>query len=176
MGALVGEPVSLFKREVPTPVGDFHVAFQERGVDERSGEFVAYAGGFEGAGRDGVVVGTVGEGAALAFWRAAGGVGDVCGGEFKLRFLLEGRVGRGGVGAEGVEEILLLVLLDLEGKRLQGGEDMVGYGECELRFWGEGLGEGDAEELGWTKEGGLAIERCSKNWKILSHTCRDRIR
>lgn len=57
-------------------------------MDDGFGEFVAHAGRFESAGWDRVVVGSVGEGAALAFWGAADGVGDVWGGEFEFGFLL----------------------------------------------------------------------------------------
>lgn len=124
--ALVGEPVALFGREIPAPVADFDVPFQERDVDEGSCELVAYAGGFEGAGWDGVVVGAVIEGAALAVRGTADGVGDVGCGEFELGLLLEGWVGGGGVGAEGVDEVLFVLLVDLEGERGQGGEDVVG--------------------------------------------------
>lgn len=116
-GAAVGEPVALFGREVPTPVADFDVAFQERGVDKWASEFVTYAGGFEGAGRDGVVIGAVGECAALTVWGAADDVWDVGCGEFELGFLFEGWVGGGGVDAEGVEEVLLVLLGDLGGER-----------------------------------------------------------
>lgn len=90
-------------------------------MDDGFCEFVAHAGGFEGAGGDEVVVGTVGESAALTFGGAADGVGDVGCGKFEFGFLLEGGIGGGGVGAEGVAEVLFVVLTDFEGKSCQGG-------------------------------------------------------
>lgn len=54
-----------------------------------------------------------------------GVVWDVGGGEFELGFLLERGVGGGNEGAEGVLEILLVILVDGGGERLQGGEDGV---------------------------------------------------
>ncbi len=118
--ALVREPVAFFGRKVAAPVADFDVALQQRGVDDGFGELVAHAGGFEGAGGDEVVVGAVGEGAALAFGGAADGVRDVGGREFEFGFLLEGGIGGGGVGAEGVAEVLSVALADFEGEGGQG--------------------------------------------------------
>lgn len=115
--ALVCEPVPLLARQVPAPLRDFNVPLQERGVDERSGELVPHAGGLEGTGGDGVVVGAVGEGAAEAVRGASGNVGDVGRGEFDLGFLLEGGVGGGSVDAEGVEEVLFVLLVDFQRER-----------------------------------------------------------
>ena len=97
-------------------MADFEIPLEERGVDDGFGEFVAHAGGFEGAGWDQVVVGAVGEGAALSIWRAANNVWDVGSRELELGLLFEGWVGGGGVGAEGVEEILFVLLGDFQGK------------------------------------------------------------
>lgn len=149
LGALVGEPVPLLGREVAAPVRDFDVALQVRGVDEGFGEFVPHARFLPCSSRYEFIVGAVGEGAALPVRvAAADDVWDVGGGEFELCFLLEGRVGGGGVGAEGVEEVLAFLLTDFFGEGDEGGEDVVGYGEGELGFGGEGGGEGGEEELG----------------------------
>lgn len=58
--------------------------------------------------------------------------GDVDGGEFEFGFLLQGWVGGGGVGAELVEEVLFVVLVDAGWEGGEGGEDVVGYAECYL--------------------------------------------
>lgn len=137
-GAVVREPVALFGREVAAPVADFDVPLQPAGVDDGFGEFVAHADGLVGAGGDGAV-GAVGEGRALAlrvfFVVGVGGggedgvFGDVDGGEFEFGFLLQRLVGGGCVGAELVEEVLFVVLVDGCGEGVEGGEDVVGYAE-----------------------------------------------
>lgn len=60
-GAVVREPVALFRRQVAAPVADFDVALQQGSVQDRFGEFVADVDGFLDAGGDGAV-GAVGEG------------------------------------------------------------------------------------------------------------------
>lgn len=76
-----------------------------------------------------------------------GVVWDLGGGEFELGFLLGGWVAGGGEGGEGVEEVLLVVLLDEGGEGLERGQDVVGYGEGELLRGLDVGGEGDAVEL-----------------------------
>lgn len=49
-----------------------------------------------------------------------------------------------------MEEILFVLLANLERERGQGREDVIGDGESELGFRGQGLGESDAQELGGT--------------------------
>ena len=119
-------------------------------MDDWLCELVTHAGGFEGACRDEIVVRAVDEGAALTFRGTADGIGDLGSWEFEFGFLLQGGVGRRGVGAEGVTKVLFVVLANSEGKRCQSGQNVVGYGEGELGFGGEGLWEGGAKELGRT--------------------------
>lgn len=63
----------------------------------------------------------------MAVGGAADDVWDVGCGEFELGFLFEGCVGGRGAGAEGVEEILFVLLGDPGREWGQVGEDVVGY-------------------------------------------------
>ena len=80
-------------------------------------EVVPHAHFLQGAWRD-VGVGAVGVACALLLgvffavgvegFGQGGGVGDVGCGEFEFGFLVRGRVGGGGVGGEGVEDVLFV--------------------------------------------------------------------
>ena len=73
-----------------------------------------------------VLVGSVGERRSLAFGLTRE-VGDVSCLELDFGFLLLGQVGGWAVGREGVHEVLLVLLVDLGGKGLERGEDVVAY-------------------------------------------------
>lgn len=81
--------------------------------------------------------------------RVEGVVWDLGVGEFELGFLFGGWVAGGGEGGEGVEEVLLVVLVNEGGEGLEHGQDMVGYGKGELLRGLDVSGEDDAVELGW---------------------------
>ena len=150
-------------------MADFEVPFQQRGVDEGFGEFVAHAGFLHGAGGD-VVVGPVAEGAALAFG-VEGVVCDVGGRELELGFLLGRGVGGEVVGGKGVDEELPVLLVDFGWERGESGEDVEGYGKGELGGGSEGGWKRGAVELGGAvgvifDDGGL--ERCSVGVLLVS--------
>lgn len=68
-------------------------------------------------------------GLAGVFW-------DVHCGKFDFEFLSGGEVGGGSVEREFVEEVLRVLLVDFFGKRGEGAEEMVAYGEGLLGFGG----------------------------------------
>jgi hypothetical protein len=119
-------------------------------------ELVADAHGLLGA-RGHVVVETVCESCALLlgvrcllvveFSGEGRVVGHVAVGELDFGALLLGQVGGGGVGAEGVLQVLLVCLGELRGDGLEGREDRVGDAERLLRLGCEGFGEVDLVEL-----------------------------
>lgn len=90
-------------------------------MDDWFCELVAHAGGFEGACRNEIIVRAVDEGAALTFRGTADDIGDLGGWELEFGFLLQGGIGGRGVGAEGVTEVLFVILANFEGKGCQSG-------------------------------------------------------
>ena len=131
----VGQPVTLLSRNVTAPVRHLNIALQQPAVRERAGELVANADFLHSTCGD-LAIRTVCEACPLLLrinlplgvelGGEHGRVWDVGCGELELGLLLEGRVGGGGVRGKGVEDVLLVVLGDLCGERLEGGEDEVG--------------------------------------------------
>jgi hypothetical protein len=141
LGRTVGEPVALLSCDVAAPVADFNVSLKKRSMCEGLGELVAHADFLLGTRRK-LAVRTVCEcsalllGIFLAIRVQLGGehssIGDISGRELKLGLLLKRGVCAWRVSREPVQEILLVVLLDLRGNRLKGGEEEVGDRESDL--------------------------------------------
>ena len=72
--------------------------------------------------------------------------------KFNLGLLLLSDIGRGRVGREGMDKVLLVLLVDGCWKRRESRENMVIYGESLLRRWSERSGQGDSVELCRTGE------------------------
>lgn len=152
LGAVVAQPVALFRRQVAAPVGHFQVTLQKSGSDDGLGELVPDTGRVGGLGSD-VGVGSVGVGGTLALWIRArrqvrgGVVGNIGAGELDLGLLGRCRVSRGSVGREGIGEVLAIILADGRRTGLQGVEGGVGDAQSDLRRRGERLGEVNNEVL-----------------------------
>jgi hypothetical protein len=148
------KPVALLGSNVASPVTDFDITLDKSGMQQRLGELVSQRDGLVGTGRD-LTVRTVGEGDALLhgilLTLSVGAnnsvLGDVVGGHLQLGLLLQGLVGRVGVGIEGDLDILLVGLVDGSGERGQGGQNRVGNREGELLLGGQRGREGDAVVL-----------------------------
>lgn len=142
----VGEPVTLLSRNVAAPMADFDIPLKKRGMCEGLGELVANAD-FLLSARGQLAVWSVSESIALLLRilltlrvelsRKNSSVRDIGRRELELGLLLEGCVCARRVGGELVQDVLLVVLLDLGGERLEGREEEVGDREGELLFGGE---------------------------------------
>jgi len=152
LGRAVGEPVALFSRDVTTPVADLNISLKKGAMCERLGELVAHADLLLSAcGK--LAVGAVCECSALllgVFLAVCvqvggehGGIRDIGGWELELGLLLEGCVRARYVGGELVQDILLVVLQDLRGNRLESGEEEVGDREGDLLVGGQWCRKGD---------------------------------
>lgn len=145
------KPVALLGGNVTTPVADLDVALDKGGMQQRLGELVSQRDGLLSTGGN-FAIGTVGKGDALldgillALGIGADNsvLGNVVGRKLQLGLLLQGLVGRVGVGVESNLDVLLVGLIDAGGKRAESREDRVGDGEGDLLLGSQGRGQLDA--------------------------------
>jgi hypothetical protein len=94
-------------------------------------------------------------------------LGDVVGRHLELGLLLQGLVGRVGVGIESKLDILLVGLVDGGGQRVQGGQNRVGNRQGELLLGGQRGGECDAVVL----DGATLSAHSGSSHRIVQLTC-----
>lgn len=134
----------LLSRDISAPVADLDISLQQFGVGQRLSELVAHAD-LLGGSCLALAIWTVRESGSLLLrillavcvqrgWHGDD-IWDIDRRQLELRLLLECGVGAWSICGELVQDILLVVLLDLGGEGLEGGEDVVGDGEGELLFW-----------------------------------------
>ena len=117
------EPVSLLRGDITAPLAHFDISFEQCRMQDRLRELVT-DGRFLFRARRLIVEWTVGKCRALTLWFPRE-VWNVDGWEFDLGLLLISLIGRWRVEGKLVEQVLLVILVDLCGKSVKAGDDMI---------------------------------------------------